>query len=255
MKSKILFLITASLLHVGLAVKAQKPFYPKPKNAGEIPFGKKLPTTYLSMRDAAIEKIYGKQNTNMPYTSFDSVLKKFIVTTPGLPGLQNISSHSYSSTVIGQPITNTNAAFGFHLTKDINTATQSSYPHNNPANAIGNFAVLNNVSYFAAYDDVYGNELWRSDGTSAGTYLVKDINPGQANSDANGIVTGNGLLYFSANSPDNGVSAWVSDGTESGTHLLKSLYTGLDYSNPNQFANANGNVFFVASVNGTNNQL
>ena len=31
--------------------------------------------------------------------------------------------------------------------------------------------------YFQANDGMNGIELWRSDGTSAGTNLVKDINP------------------------------------------------------------------------------
>ncbi|NBV05492.1 MAG: hypothetical protein EBS08_07520, partial [Cytophagia bacterium] len=33
-------------------------------------------------------------------------------------------------------------------------------------------------TFFVASTTATGNELWRTDGTDAGTYLVKDINPG-----------------------------------------------------------------------------
>ncbi len=255
MKSKILFLITAALLYTGLAVNAQKPFYPKPNTAAQIPFGKKLPAPSLSGRDAAIEKMYGKKNIKVPYTFFDSSSKQFVLTTPGCSIAQNISSHAHNNVLTQSAINIKPAPSGFHLTKNINTATLGSYPTNYDANAFANFAVLNNVSYFEADDGIHGYELWRSDGTAGGTYLVKDIYPGDVSSDPRYITVSNGLLFFSANSPDNGVTVWVSDGTESGTHLLKAPYTGLDYCSPNQFLNVNGTVFFVASIGGTNNQL
>ena len=100
MKSKILFLITAALLYAGSLINAQKPFYPKPNGTDQIPFGKKLPAPTLSERDAAIEKMYGKQNINVPYTSFDTALKQFVVTTPGTSSVQNVSSHSYGNASI-----------------------------------------------------------------------------------------------------------------------------------------------------------
>ncbi|GBF00439.1 hyalin, partial [Microcystis aeruginosa NIES-298] len=37
---------------------------------------------------------------------------------------------------------------------------------------------MGNTLFFTANDGVNGYELWKSDGTAAGTVLVKDINPG-----------------------------------------------------------------------------
>ena len=36
---------------------------------------------------------------------------------------------------------------------------------------------MGGVAYFAANDGIHGEELWRSDGTVSGTYMVKDVNP------------------------------------------------------------------------------
>src|SRR5262249_49559939 len=41
---------------------------------------------------------------------------------------------------------------------------------------------VNGTLFFVANDGVHGSELWKSDGTEAGTVLVKDINPDSASS-------------------------------------------------------------------------
>jgi ELWxxDGT repeat protein len=106
--------------------------------------------------------------------------------------------------------------------------------------------VLNNVTYFAADDGVHGSELWRSDGTSAGTHLVKDINPGWYSANINEITAANGKIYFSAYTDAEGQQPWVSDGTTDGTQLLKNIPGSYLYgSYPTQFVNVNGTVFFI----------
>ncbi len=39
---------------------------------------------------------------------------------------------------------------------------------------------LGNTLFFLHEDAASGKELWKSDGTSGGTVMVKDINPGEA---------------------------------------------------------------------------
>ncbi len=51
-----------------------------------------------------------------------------------------------------------------------------------------------------------GRELWRSDGTDAGTVLVQDINPGALGSELAELVNVNGELFFWANDGTNGKS-------------------------------------------------
>src|SRR5688572_28595111 len=41
------------------------------------------------------------------------------------------------------------------------------------------WAEVAGVLYFGAEDGIHGQELWRSDGTPAGTRMVKDICPGR----------------------------------------------------------------------------
>jgi ELWxxDGT repeat protein len=55
---------------------------------------------------------------------------------------------------------------------DINPGPVSSYP--------GDLTDVNGTVFFAANDGLHGYELWRSDGTAAGTQMVLDINPGPA---------------------------------------------------------------------------
>src|SRR5205085_9785048 len=69
-----------------------------------------------------------------------------------------------------------------------------------------------------------GIELWRSNGTVAGTQIVRDINPGVGNSSPLGLTKLNGMYYFSAYD-STGSDLWQTDGTLAGTVKVKDLST------------------------------
>lgn len=137
----------------------------------------------------------------------------------------------------------------FALVKDINTEKDAN-PSNYALRYSGQaFTVLNNVAYYAADNGINGVELYRSDGTAAGTYLVKDINPGQASSYPQTIIVSNHHLFFSATTASEGVELWTSDGTAAGTTIVKDIYAGPASTYPTRLTNVNGSVFFAAGNN------
>ena len=79
--------------------------------------------------------------------------------------------------------------------------------------------------YFFANDYRHGNELWRSNGTSAGTQLVKDINPtGSTNAGLYPdplMISAGDLLYFFVRDIRQENDLWRTDGSTAGTQPVK----------------------------------
>lgn len=127
---------------------------------------------------------------------------------------------------------------GTILLKDINTG-HSGADSSNP----DYFTVLNNIVLFSATDATHGNEIWKTDGSSAGTVLVKDINSGTASSTQVEIFPGyfanfflgfhifNNRAYFNANDGTSSGEIWVTDGTSGNTALIKD-FPSSDFSRP-----------------------
>lgn len=87
------------------------------------------------------------------------------------------------------------------------------------------------VFYFQRDDGVHGLELWVTDGTAAGTALVKDIDPGSGPSAPASFATDeSGTLFFTALEPTQGRQYWRTDGTARGTYAITSTSSGLVYS-------------------------
>ncbi|MBD2094595.1 hypothetical protein H6F90_05445 [Trichocoleus sp. FACHB-591] len=98
---------------------------------------------------------------------------------------------------------------GTTLLKDINAGPASSTPYSSVGFNDGNFVNVDGILYFTAYNSIEGTELWRSDGTTAGTTLVKDIYGGLSGSSPASLTNVNGTLYFVADDGINGRELWA----------------------------------------------
>src|SRR5690606_30711868 len=108
--------------------------------------------------------------------------------------------------------------------------------------------------YFFANDGVHGMELWKSNGTEAGTVLVKDIQPGVASPvsflGVGQMASVGNVFYFPARGNDSHIDLWRTDGTENGTYLVHKLgrsdMPNIGGSGAGSLTNVNGQLYFTA---------
>jgi ELWxxDGT repeat protein len=115
-----------------------------------------------------------------------------------------------------------------------------------------NLRVVGDDLYFSAA--TRGYEPCRTDGTWAGTKLIKDINPSGA-SDPMYFTDLNGLVYFAATEPTGGRELWRTDGTDAGTQRVMDINPGTASSSPSSFFAWNGALYFAANDGVNGNEL
>lgn len=90
-----------------------------------------------------------------------------------------------------------------------------------------------NKMFFSAYDASNGNELWVTDGTSAGTTLLKDLKPGTGSSYPWGFMKIGNEVFFNCTDVGLERKLWKTDGTATGT---------VKVNVPEPFFIVNGNI-------------
>lgn len=90
-------------------------------------------------------------------------------------------------------------------------------------NYITPIEVAGSSAYFTVDDSTNGRELWKTDGTSGGTVLVKDVDPGESSSYPNKMKSVGNTLFFEAFSGIKYTGIWKTDGTNIGTVNVKNL--------------------------------
>ena len=109
--------------------------------------------------------------------------------------------------------------------------------------------------FYSAFVIGQGYELHASDGTAAGTGLVKQIQSGSGSSLPFDFAASGGRVFFNARDSANGEELWVSDGTNAGTVRLSDFAPGSGNGRPNDMFDFDGKILFSAFDPATGREL
>lgn len=108
---------------------------------------------------------------------------------------------------------------------------------------------IGGVLYFTSTQD----ELWKTNGTAAGTVMIKDMVPGPGGGFIQKMTYSNGLAFFEGTNGVNGYELWKSNGTAAGTVMVKDIIPGAGSSNIDNLGHISNMLYFSAS-NGVNGE-
>lgn len=104
--------------------------------------------------------------------------------------------------------------------------------------------IMNGVAYGQGYDAAGGVELWRTDGTAAGTYRVTDLVPGSGSSSPTKMTQMGECIYFFADSSENGRGLCKFDPSSGVTTFVKGV---LPVITDDGMIAINGRLYFSSS--------
>ena len=107
--------------------------------------------------------------------------------------------------------------------------------------------------WFPGFGPVLDIDLWKTDGTAAGTVRVKDLPPSRDYPDQ--LTQAGAALYFAAFDEAVGKELWTSDGTAAGTTLLADIMPGKRSSDLWNITAVEDRMFFIAADNAHGREL
>ena len=112
---------------------------------------------------------------------------------------------------------------------------------------IHDVTVVGDEFYFGADQGTNSAELWRSDGTAAGTFLVQEMFQGSSGSRfAPSYLTNvDGRLFFKADNGANARGLWTTDGTAAGTVLVKGTNPSMGLSDIERLVAVGDELYFI----------
>lgn len=120
------------------------------------------------------------------------------------------------------------------LVKDVNPGGPSSSPLH--------LTAVGNQLFFTAVTPANNRELWRTDGTAAGTRMVHEHVPGAGMPVFKELVAHNGRLFYAVQEPQYGSELWSSDGATSA--LVRDIAPGAPGSGPTGLTSVGSKLFF-----------
>ncbi len=197
---------------------------------------------YFIVQGASLYKSDGTEGGTLEVAAFS---------TSSLPGIDRLMVNVNGTLYFMKGTTQGSELWKSDGTKEgtvkVHTINVDNYYSNGGKFEVTKTIALNNLLIFVADDGVSNHEIWVSDGSKEGTFMIKDIRPGSEGSDPQYLTEFNGAIYFTANDGIHGYELWKTDGTLGGTELVVDIEVGYGSGYPENIANVNGELYFSAS--------
>ncbi|MCW3167867.1 T9SS type A sorting domain-containing protein [Chryseobacterium sp. 09-1422] len=206
--------------------------------------------------DSIIKKEFYKIGSSVYYFATDNSnlqLWSTNLTTNVTTKIKDLNIYYSNTNNIIAKVLNNKLYFVFQQKLYVSDGTATGTIQINNVTNVGNYIFENNgFVYFFGNNNNYGREIWKTDGSVAGTTVVKDINPGTASS----IIFGNEKMYqfsnkivFIAMDGNSNLGLWSTDGSSINTTSFytlsnNSIFYDFDFQNYDKLLfTVNGNLW------------